>query len=209
MTTYLDEHARDAADQIGHGAEVSITFRHHGAPVRGGSSSMRAARCDQIEVRMDEGPCIDAMVDLQTVLVPSVEDDPRWPAWSSRTAAEGFVACFAQPAPVAPGTSLAINVYLPGPWQWDSSAEPAVERRTWSIADEMRVRLAASRDEHAPAPHPDDLVQQAVGVLMHSNGIGVRDATLLLERAAAISGAPVVGVARSVLAASAPVPDRP
>lgn len=203
MTTYLDEHARAAARAIGHGSEVSVTFLHLGAPVRGGSSSPRAARCDQVEVRMDEGPCIEAMSAMRSVEVRVVADDGRWPAWADRTTAEGFTSCVAEPAAVARGTSLAVNVYLPSPWTWDPGPATAVAGRAHRIAHDMRLRLTAAAAEPVPDPSAQDRVQQAVGVLMHGNDIGAVAAERLLARAASVGGTDVEDVARALLAAVA------
>jgi hypothetical protein len=94
VATYLERHAHHAADSLGAGAHAGITFRHFGTTVRAGSSSARAQRCDDAEVRVQEGPCISAMQSMRAIVLPDVDDEalyaagPRtWTPADLRTAA--------------------------------------------------------------------------------------------------------------------------
>jgi len=203
MSTYLDDQAHAAADELGDGVEASITFRHHGAILRAASSNARAERCDQVEAQMDEGPCVDAMAGLEPVTVLDVRQERRWSRWSARTAQEGFLACVAMPAPVATGTAVAVNYYLEMPGTWAAGHQEVAGVRARTVAGEMRERLDAGR---APEASEDELglddqavVEQAAGMMMQANAIDAAQAHRLLAQAAAAGGVAPVEVARTVL----------
>ncbi|MBF0689756.1 MAG: ANTAR domain-containing protein [Cellulomonas sp.] len=205
MTTYLDDHARAASDEMGEGYEASITVRHHGAVLRAASSSPGAARCDLVEARMDEGPCLEAMDGLGRVAVRVVGEERRWPHWSARTLDEGFVACVALPVRVAQETVLAINYYVApvaaGDPPWD-----VAERRVQTVAGQMRARLDVASTGLLALQAPDTLegdqavVDRAVGAAMQCNQVDAADAYQVLARAASERGVTLVQMSHDLLA---------
>lgn len=45
-------------------------------------------RADELQIELDEGPCLQAIRDEETVVVRDLESEPRWPKWSARAADE-------------------------------------------------------------------------------------------------------------------------
>lgn len=204
MSTYLENHARDAADALS--VHASITLRHYGATVRAASSSERAALCDQAEARSEDGPCIVAMSDLRIVTVPDLAAERRWPAWSQTTRAAGFTAVVAVPAVIEPATAVALNLYLGPGRNWMEQDTAQARARVGSIAEDVADRLAVA----APLPRvpvgdnePSQVgrVDQAVGVLMQVNGCDARSARALLDLVAARHGRDVTDVAAFLITA--------
>jgi hypothetical protein len=203
MSTYLDEHARDAAAELGTGAEVSITFRHHGAMLRVSSSNSAAARCDQTEIRMDEGPCVDALSELVVVDVPDVGAGDRWPHWAERVVAEGFRACVAVPAPITAASALALNVYLDDAGRWGEAVQRTAVARATQVADDVRERLvvAALAADRVATTSDRAALDRAAGVVMQGNDVGPDEARALIARTAVERGVEPVEVARELLTA--------
>jgi GAF domain-containing protein len=48
-------------------------------------------RIDDEQFALNEGPCIDALRDLETVSSTDLANDPRWPVWGPKVAAEAGV----------------------------------------------------------------------------------------------------------------------
>ncbi len=111
LSGYLQECASRSAGVLGDDLDASVTLRQHGLTLHAGSSSRAAERCDQAEAMVDEGPCVDAMATGAKVDVASVRAEVRWHAWRAQTLEEGFVRALAVPSEVAPGVSVALNLY--------------------------------------------------------------------------------------------------
>ena len=199
MTSYVERHAAAAAEALGPDAHASITFLHAGATLWVASNSDRARACDVVETRLDEGPCIDAMRTLHTVLVPDIsEDGVDWPAWRLRALAEGFRWCAATPAALGGGAAVALNLYSDGPL--GPSVIGLAADRVGALAAEMRKRLARDDSELALVDSSDAaVVEQAVGVLMHAKDCDPVEARELLEEIAARGGSDVPTAARRLL----------
>lgn len=52
-------------------------------------SADRVRRADELQVELDEGPCLQAIREHETVYSPNVAEDDRWPEWG-RTVSERF-----------------------------------------------------------------------------------------------------------------------
>lgn len=141
MTSYLDEHAVRAAEALGPGVETSITVRHHGATVRVASTDERAAACDQVEARIEDGPCVVAMAGLDPVVIPDVAAEWRWPTWTRTVLDHGFASVVALPAPVDTAVAVALNLYGPPGHPWEPAQLEAGRRAAEGAAGDLRGRL--------------------------------------------------------------------
>lgn len=197
MGSYLERHALSTAAAIGPGADASITFLHAGATLWVASSSDRAARCDRLETRLDEGPCIDAMRHRQTVLVPDISGDDRWPGWRSRALAEGFRWCVATPATIDDDAVVGLNLYAEAPIREDRW--PLLAARVDALAADMSERFHRDPPEAEADASDAAIVEQAVGVLMQAKDCGPDEARALLERLASHGGHDVPTGARRLL----------
>lgn len=197
MATYLQRHADSAALGMGTGAHASITFRHFGATVRAASSSARAARCDDDEQVMQDGPCVAAMRAMRPVVLPDLlREAARWPSWRDRASAQRFASFVAAPAVVGDRSEIAVNVYAVGRREWDADDLTTAAVLAEAAAQDVRARLGLA-DLVSRAVHPErsDLVRtaHAVGVLMEARGLESLAAESLLRDLAGRTG---VGVAQ-------------
>ncbi|WP_431836515.1 GAF domain-containing protein [Cellulomonas sp. Y8] len=204
METHLETHAELAAAELEPGVHASITMRHRGATVRVASSSHAAALCDQAEARYEEGPCVAAMTALEPITVEDVNRDPRWSIWAGVAYDEGFDTAVAVPARVDDVTAVALNLYLKQGRSWSEPDMQLARRRAELIAASLRARLtaaAAQPSEHSNGNPVTPVLEQAVGAIMHANGVDAGAARALLKFVASHTEAPVEEVAATILAA--------
>lgn len=205
-SSYLERHAVAAAQVVGPGVPVSITFRHAGAALWVASSSERAARCDRVEARTDEGPCLTAMRDLAVVLVTDVAAERRWPHWRSRATEEGFGWFTALPAAAGDDAAVALNVYSESPPLRDVAG--LLAGQVVALGGDVALRLrrderpGAGRGER-DAPSGHDLVDRAVGVLMQGRECGPADALRVLDAMTSAAGLARPAMARRLLEVTA------
>lgn len=208
LAGYLNDHATSAAGTLGEGVEVSITVRDHGVTLLAGTSSPAAGRCDQVEARVDDGPCIEAMVHRKVRVVPSVAAESRWREWRDATVREGFHRAVAVPAKVGPGTMVALNVYSRADAEWNPALLRAARAMADLVATDVRVHLRFADVEDAAAGlyrrmSDDSALEHAVGAMMEANDCTADEARQTLTDAARRRGASPRAIAESLLRAIA------
>ena len=120
---------------------------------------------DDIQYGMDQGPCISAAREGQTVLSGSLGGDPRWPRFGGRVARLGVHSVVSLPLITPDGVVGAMNVYAHGKNVFDDRAAelgqifaaPAaiavhnahVLAQTRRLANQLQSALEASR-RHRP-----------------------------------------------------------
>jgi hypothetical protein len=207
MSSYLERHARSAADSMGTGTHASITFRHYGTTVRAGSSSARAGRCDDAEVRAQDGPCISAMLGMLPVVLPDLLGELRWPEWQDRFRTEDFASFVAFPVAVGARSEIAINFYAGDVRTWTPVDLATGLRAADAIALDVRARLRlaagpAGERPAGPRRRERDRLDLAVGILMEERGCDAATAERVVHALAARSGLEVPELTQWLLAAA-------
>lgn len=188
ISAYPFEFARRAATVLGASIESSVIVREHGVPLRAGSSSGAAARCDQAESRANSGPCIAAMDQHSVRVVPEIEKEPSWTEWRAQSLREGYKSALAVPALVDDGIAVALNLYSRTPDPWTPELLTAADGYAQLIASMVRVHLQLAQVEDAAAGLYRDMTdalvtERAVGAIMHTNDCGEDEARRILESA--------------------------
>jgi len=200
----LQDYAIHAATVLGTDAETSITIRQHGAAVRAASSSEAAGRCDRAEVLAQEGPCIDAMNELRTRVVPDLAAEDRWQEWRKQAVHEGFATAIAVPAHVGDGVQIALNMYARGEEVWDARVLASSGAYAQLVAAAVRMQLkVADLEDKADGLYRrmSDAVaiERAVGTIMQTNDCSAEDAERILGSAARHRGVSRRTVAETIL----------
>ena len=141
----LDSYAAGAVTRVGVKAECSIILREHRALRYVASSSDRAARCDQVEVETNEGPCVLALQQVRSVLVTDLHADTRWPVWRDTALGLGFRSAAALPGVVDNETTIALNLYSELLDPWDTDALLAMDAYVQEITEAIRTGLIDGR----------------------------------------------------------------
>ena len=81
------------------------------------ASDPRAARLDELQFDLGEGPCWDAMRSAYPVLVPTLRSTgpARWPAFTESVVRDGVSSVFAFPLTVGPLRFGAVDLYSAEP----------------------------------------------------------------------------------------------
>lgn len=188
ISDYAREFAARAAVVLGHTTETSLTVRQHGVTLRAGSSTDAAARCDQVEARTDDGPCVDAMEQLTVQVIPDLTTEARWEPWRLQALQEGFTSAVAVPALVVPGVAVALNLYSRVSDPWTSELLTAGDSYAQLTASAVRLRLELAELEDATVGlyrrMSDSIaVERAVGAIMQANQCTEEEARRILDSA--------------------------
>ncbi len=171
------------------------------------ASDERAARLDEIQLDLGEGPCWEAMTTRRPVLEPDVQGSgaTTWPLARHAMHATGLGAVFAFPLVVA-GLSLgAVDLYSRVPRDISDREVTDATALTRIVARQvLRRALLASE-----GPQEEDgawagrysrrEVHQATGMVVAQTGLPAADALLVLRGHAFATGRPLRDVAEDVL----------
>jgi GAF domain-containing protein len=94
---FLHELTVIATRQVAADLSCAMTMRQSGRPVTVACSDPLAARVDEVQYRLDDGPCLHAMRDGEAVTIEDTADQAHWPAFEAAAAAAGIRSCLALP----------------------------------------------------------------------------------------------------------------
>lgn len=172
------------------------------------ASDETAARLDEIQLDLGEGPCWAAMTADAPVSVPDTGAEPRWPLFADAVRSTGVRAVFAFPLVFA-GLSLgAVDVYsrTPGPLSAGLMADLAAA----SVATSLRLLTAVLRDnddDDSANPGSRRIVHQATGMVLARYSTTPEDALLLLRAHAFAHDRSVMAVAADIVQQRTAFPD--
>jgi len=171
------------------------------------ASDATAARLDELQFDLGEGPCWDAVAERRPVLEGSIRGAARrtWPAFSRALLDhEGVEALFAFPLLLGPLALGAMDLWCDRPGDLpDVSA-----RRASTLADDvsrhlLRRAVRDVADDQAEEVRVDKYsrrrVHQATGVVLAQADVSAEDAELLLRGHAFAKGVSMTEIADDVL----------
>lgn len=186
------------------GAAISTIANFLGSETVSASSPF-AARLDELQFDLGEGPCWDAMNQARPILEPDIQSNPRgkWPEFSRAIAEHNIGAIFAFPLTFGPLKIGAMDLFTEAPCE----LSPAQERESGVLASVIG-RLVLDRALRR-ADEPDLLVEdnqfsrrlvhQATGMVLAQLDISADDARLLIQGHAFALGRPMRDVAEDIL----------
>jgi GAF domain-containing protein len=159
---------------------VSVSF------VTGRQAHSRAAtndlpqRIDELQSRLDEGPCLDALREQTTVLVDDYSTDERWPRFTKEAARAGAGSSLSFQLFVEGDNLGALNVYSNRAHAFDANSETI----GLVFASHASIALSSARQEENLRRAVDhrDLIGQAKGILMERHRLTAEQAFQLLAR---------------------------
>jgi len=167
-----------------------------------------AARIDELQFTLGEGPAFDVVAEHGPVLVADLGDDTvldlrRWPAFTAAARVEGVVALFVFPLQVGVDGFGALTMHSRVPFDLTESglshALRAADAAARTLLDMIRGSgEIADRLEDGDAYRPQ--VYQASGVLMAQLEVGSGEALARLRAYAYAHDQDITVVARDVLA---------
>ena len=108
---FLHEMAVLAARRVGGGLSCGMTMQPNGRPVTVACSDPVAARVDEVQYELDDGPCLHAMRDGHMVRIDDTTDQAGWPEFEAQAASQGIRSCLALPLNADGKPVGALNLY--------------------------------------------------------------------------------------------------
>lgn len=162
-----------AAAGLGAGRPVlcSITVEREGFPLTVASSAVDAMALDERQYAFDDGPCLTALRQQRTVLIPDLDESRKWEDYAREIASSGVHSILAVPVEAGSSTQAALNCYALEPGMMDDAFVAAVESFAGSISRILRLALrfhlpALAGADLGPELRARGLVDGAVAVLM-------------------------------------------
>jgi GAF domain-containing protein len=169
-----------------------------------GATDERVEKADDLQYRLNEGPCLAATAARQLIRLDDIERDRRWPRWATGAAQLGLRA--AMSAPLVAGTEAlgALKVYAEQPGTFDGRSEQLLTMfaaQAAILVANMQSYENAHRlsDGLRTAIRSRDVVSMAKGVLMGREVVDEDTAFGLLVARADQSGTTLSEAARAVV----------
>jgi transcriptional regulator with GAF, ATPase, and Fis domain len=167
---------------------ASISLVHDGRTTTPVCSAELAKEADESQYDTGQGPCLEAIRSGLVVRLDSLTESDEWPDFSARAAAQGVSSVLSLPLYVREEVTGALNLYSLKAYGFDEVSErsAAVFARQAAavLANAAAVERAEELARHLTvALEHRDVIGQAKGILMATEGIGPDEAFDLLRRA--------------------------
>jgi GAF domain-containing protein len=191
---FLMELPRIAVRQVAEGTSCGMTILPDGRPASVAATDPVAASADEMQYRLDDGPCPQAMRDGALVTIEDTAWRQRWPEFEAQAAAAGIRSCLAVPmqsvAPAAP-TKTAIGVI--SLYARDTAAfgdeqahraEQFAENASIALAIAERLVSSAGLNEQLRASLVSrPVIDQAIGIIIAREKCSQSAAFAILRKA--------------------------
>ena len=152
---------------------------------------------DAIQTETAQGPCLDAAYEHETVQVPDMRHEQRWPRFARRAYEAGAGSMLSFRLYVQGDTMGALNLYNRQPGGFDDESEQV--GRLFAGHAAVAVADARKRDDLDRAVASRDLIGQAKGILMERYHLDGDGAFRVLARVSQASSRPLREVARELV----------
>ncbi len=217
---FLHEMSLLAAGLVSSGLSCGMTIQPNGRPMTVACSDPVAARIDEVQYKLDDGPCLHAMRDghivriEDTVRIEEGGGKARWPEFEAQAAAQGIRSCLALPLH-ADGRSVgAINLYA----RMASAFGTAEAKRAENFAENASgaLALAIRLESHAllieqlrSSLTSRTVIDQALGIIMARERCTQDRAFAILRSASQNTNVKLRDIASSVVMSVTGEPPQP
>lgn len=160
-----------AKHRIPKAREVSMTLVERDRPMTVASTGQLATELDERQYEAGWGPCVDAAISGETLLVRDATTDGRWTEYLPKAVALGMRSSLSTPMPTRPDVAGALNVYA---CDQDAFGDEAMRvcrslaaAAALVISHTRRYSTAAAQVQHLQeAMRSRAIIEQAKGILM-------------------------------------------
>ena len=144
-------------------------------------SGQLAARVDQLQDETGQGPCLDAAYEHETVRVPDMATEQRWPDFSQRALEAGAASMLCFRLYVDDDDLGALNLYARSPYAFDDESEHV----GLLFASHAAIAYSAAQEQAGltRSVATRQLIGQAQGILMERYKVTSDQAFALLVQA--------------------------
>jgi GAF domain-containing protein len=211
---FLHELAMLAARLVSGGLSCGMTMQPNGKPVTVACSDPLAARVDEVQYELDDGPCLHAMRGGHVVRIEDTAEKARWPEFEAQAASHGIRSCLALPLNADGEPVGALNLYAR-----EASAFGAAEARlagnfaeNASGALSLAVRLASHAaliGQLRSSLASRGVIDQALGIIMAREHCTQARAFEILRSASQNSNVKLRDIASAVVTSVTGEPPQP
>jgi GAF domain-containing protein len=195
-----------------HGAGLMIIGADDGLQAVVASDELSLA-LEELQERLGEGPCVDAVTYDRIITTEDLRDDPRYQRLAAEVVPLGVRAVLGMPVHIGGTAAGTLNIFARKPRQWHDDESNALLAFANVAASTLSTAVAAHRGdvlvrqlEYALVNRVD--IERATGIVMARQGIDAVSAFNVLRDRARSSRRKVIDVAREVLAEfGAPPPE--
>jgi GAF domain-containing protein len=195
----LGEHYIEGCDGVS-----LMLIRARGSISSPAYSSVVAYESDLAQYATDEGPCLEAIREHETVLMDDLETETRWPAYREAALALGVRSMISFRLFVLEDTMGALDFYSGAPHTFARRAQLLGE--VFASHAAVALKSAISETGLRAALDTRDVIGQAKGVLMERERLGPDEAFARLQRLSQDHHRPLREIAED-LARTGHVPD--
>src|SRR6266700_4000822 len=116
-----------AARLINGGLSCGMTMQPDGKPATVAFSDPLAARVDEVQYQLDDGPCLHAVRDGHMVRIEDTAEKARWPEFEAQAASHGIRSCLALPLSADGKPVGALNLYAREAWAFGAAEAQRAE----------------------------------------------------------------------------------
>src|SRR5580704_4432936 len=183
---FLAELAGLAILAVGEGLSCGITLQPNGRPLTAASTDALAAKVDEVQYGLDQGPCLHALRTGNQVSIEDLATDRRWTEYAATALEHGIRSSLSLPLNSGSDTVGAFNLYSQVAGSFGQLATRRAERfaQNASGALSIAIRLAdhvALTDQLRASLASRSVIDQAIGVLMAQRRITAAEAFAILR----------------------------
>jgi GAF domain-containing protein len=215
LNRFLDDLVHLAVQQTPHAEACGLTLARAPRPVTVACTSSLAARADERQYDVDDGPCLQAMREGVVVRVDDMPAEIRWGPYPALAAQAGVRSSLSLPLVVEERSHGALNLYSTVPDAFGGDDEKTAGRWAAQAAGALAVALRiADGDDQVDALRGGldtrTTIGQAVGLLMAQERCSAQQAFTLLKHSSQRRNVKLRDVAASLVAAfEADLPEAP
>jgi GAF domain-containing protein len=211
---FLHEMAVMAARLGGGGLSCGMTMRSSGRPVTVACSDQVAARVDEVQYELDDGPCLHAMRDGRMVRIEDTAEKACWPEFEAQAAAHGIRSCLALPLNAGGKPVGALNLYSRRTSAFGAAEARRVEHfaENASGALSLAMRLASHAtliEQLRSSLISRTVIDQALGIIMARERCTQARAFAILRSASQNSNVKLRDIASAVVTSVSGEPPQP
>lgn len=172
----------------GNFVQCGVTVLRDRRPAVVASSDARAASLDEVQNGFGDGPCLTALRENTTLLVPDLLVEERWHHYAEAALDYGVRSILAVPLDLAGEAQGVVNLYSRHPHAFSDAHIRTAENFVANAARSLQLalnmaRLKGAHDDLVAAMQSRTIIDMAVGVVMAQNGSSQDEAVRILTRA--------------------------
>ncbi len=211
---FLHETAVLAAGLVRGGLSCGMTLQPNGRPLTVACSDPVAARVDEVQYQLDDGPCLHAMRDGHMVRIEDTAEKARWPEFEAQAASHGIRSCLALPLNTDGKPVGALNLYAREASAFGTAEARLAENFAHNASGALSLvtRLASHAaliDQLRSSLASRGIIDQALGIIMAREHCIQDRAFAILRAASQNSNVKLRDIASSVVTSVTGEPPQP